>query len=198
MLTATGRSPNTAGLRIGDSGIKLTRGAIVTDDNFQTNLRGVYAVGDCNGKVMLAHAAMAQGEAAAEHIMGVAAHINNKLVPACIFSSPEIAYVGRTEQQLRADGIKYNVGRFDLAGNARSIIESTGGFVKVLADSKFGEVLGVHIAGPHASEMIAEAAVCMNMEGTVEDIVNTIHAHPTVSEATREAAMSVFGRPIHG
>lgn len=198
LLAAAGRSPNTAGLGFEGAGIKISRGAIITDDNFQTNVSGIYAVGDCNGKVMLAHAAMAQGETAAEHIMGMNPCVSTRLIPACIYSYPEIAYIGMTEEQLKSGGVEFSVGRFDLAGNSKSIIEGSGGFVKILADRRLGEILGVHIVGPGATELIAEAAMCMNMEGTVEDIVSTVHAHPTVSEAMRESAMSVFGKPLHG
>ena len=197
LLVAVGRSSNTGGLGLDRLGIHLTRGSIDTDEHFQTNIPGIFAVGDCNGKMMLAHAAMAQGETAAEHIMGVNSHINNKLIPACIYTSPEVAYVGQTEEDVKTSGTEYRVGRFSLAGNAKSIIENTDGFVKIISDIKLGEILGVHIVGPYATELIAGAALCMNMEGTVEDIVNTVHAHPTVSESIREAAMSVFGKAIH-
>ena len=197
LLIATGRIPNTAGLGLEDVGVKMTRGAIDTDENFRTNVPGLYAVGDCNGRTMLAHAAMAQGESAVSHIMGAAQSINNKYIPSCIYSCPEIASVGMTEEQVLNSGIEYNVGRFNLNGNGRAVIEGVGGFVKIIADKSLGEVLGVHITGPYATELIAEAALCMCLEGTVEDIANTIHAHPTVGESLREAAMSVFGKPIH-
>ena len=198
LLVAVGRRPNTAGAGLEKLGIKMSHGAIDTDEVFQTSVQGVYAVGDCNGKTMLAHAAMAQGEIAAEHIMGVEPHIKSMLVPSCIFTSPEIAFIGRTEEQLKTEKIEYRAGRFSLAGNARAILEGADGFVKILTESKYGEILGVHIIGPCAAELIAEAALCMSMEGTAEDIANAVHAHPTVSEAMREAAMSVFGKAIHG
>ena len=198
LLAAVGRVPNTSGMGLEDLGVKTTRGAIDTDGHFQTNIPGVYAVGDCNGKSMLAHAAMAQGEIAARHIMGEKPGVNGSLIPACIYTSPEVAYIGQTEENLKAKNMTCKVGRFDLAGNAKSIIENTAGFVKIISDGKLGEILGVHIVGPNATEQIAGAALCMNMEGTVEDVVNTIHAHPTASEAMREAAMAVFGKAIHG
>jgi dihydrolipoamide dehydrogenase len=130
--------------------------------------------------------------------MGVKPRYNPKIIPACVYSSPELAAVGMTEKQVKDSGIEYAIGRFDLSGNGRAVIDGTPGRVKIIADKKIGEILGVHILGPGATEMIAEAAICMSMEGTAEDIVNTIHAHPTVSEAVCEAAMSVFGKPIHG
>jgi dihydrolipoamide dehydrogenase len=198
LLVAAGRSPNTAGLGLEGIGVRMSHGAIDTDEFFRTNVPGLYAVGDCNGRLMLAHAAMAQGETAAGHIMGAPSRIAHKVVPACVYTSPEIASVGLTEEQAKASGLDYTTGRFDMSGNAKAAIEGAGGFVKIIADRAFGEVLGVHIVGPGATELIAEAALCINIEGTVEDIVNTIHAHPTASESTREAAMSVFGKPIHG
>ena len=197
LLIAVGRKPNTSGFGLENINIKMTRGAVSTDEYFLSGIPGVYAVGDCNGQAMLAHAAMAQGETAAEHIMGVPPVINNMLIPACVYSTPEIAAVGLTEEQAEKAGVEYSIGRFDLSGNARAVIEDSGGFVKIIAEKKFGEVLGVHIIAPHATELIAAATLCINMEGTVEDIVSSVHAHPTVSESLREAAMSVFGKPIH-
>ena len=198
LLVAVGRRANTASLGLEEIGVKLTGGAADTDEHFRTNIPGLYAVGDCNGKSFLAHAAMAQGEATAEHIMGLTPRMNWKIIPACVYSSPEIAFAGMTEEQVKNAGIDYAAGCFSLSGNARAVIEGAPGMVKVIADKRLGEILGVHMIGPRVTEIIAAAALCMSMEGTVEDIVNTIHAHPTVSEALREAAMSVFGKPIHG
>lgn len=195
-LVAVGRKPDTSA--IDDAGVKIERGAVCVDEYFRTTVPGVYAVGDCIGHAMLAHAAMAQGIAAAEHAMGVKSRYNPKVIPSCVYSSPELAAVGMNEKQVKDSGIEYAIGRFDLSGNGRAVIDGTPGCIKIIADKKLGEILGVHILGPYATEMIAEAAICMSMEGTVEDIVNTIHAHPTVSEAVCEAAMSVFGKPIHG
>jgi dihydrolipoamide dehydrogenase len=191
LLLAIGRRPNTTGLGLEKIGVKMTNGAIDTDSCFRTNIPGLYAVGDCNGKTMLAHAAMAQGETAAEHILGATPRMNNNIIPSCVYSAPEIASVGITEEQAKARGIKYSIGRFDLSGNSKAIIEGSGGFMKIITDGKIGEVLGVHIVGPNATELIAETALCMSMEGTVEDIIGTIHAHPTVGESVREAAMEV-------
>ena len=198
VLTAVGRRPNTADLGLTELGIKLQKGAVAVNEYFETSASGVYAVGDCNGNAMLAHAAMAQGVSAAEHIMGVTPHYNAGIIPGCVYSSPEIASVGMTEKAVSESGTEYSIGFFSLENNGKAIIEGTGGFIKIIADKRLGEILGVHIIGPRATELIAEAALCMSMEGTVEDIVRTIHAHPTVSEAVAEAAMSVFGKPLHG
>ena len=196
-LVAVGRQPNTAGLGLERLGVVMDRGAVVTDDAYRTNIAGLYAVGDCNGTLMLAHAAMEQGRAVAAYIMAQAAPGCRSHIPACVYTSPEIACVGLTEQQVQEKGIPYRVGRFSLSGNGKSILEGEEGLVKVLADRALGEVLGVHMIGPHATEMIAEAVLCMNMEGTVEDLAGAVHAHPTVSEALGEAAAAVSGRAIH-
>jgi dihydrolipoamide dehydrogenase len=196
LLVAVGRRPNTACLE--QSGVKMTRGAVDVNAYYETSIPGLYAVGDCNGIAMLAHAAMAQGVAAAEHIMEKTPCCNMKVVPSCVYGAPEIASVGLTEKQVADSGVEYSVGRFSLTGNGKSLIDGRTGLIKIIADKKLGEILGVHMAGPHVTEIIAAATLCMSMEGTVEDIVNTIHAHPTVSEAVCEAAMSVFGKPIHG
>ena len=191
ILIAVGRKPHIADLGFENFGLKIAHGAISTDEFFRTSIPGLYAVGDCNGKSMLAHAAMAQGETAAEHIMNTGARINNKIIPSCVYTAPEAASVGLTEKQARDSRIEYSVGRFNLSGNGRAVIESSDGFVKIISDKKLGEVLGVHMVCPNATELIAEAALCMSMEGTVEDITSTIHAHPTVSESLREAGMII-------
>ena len=228
VLEAVGRKPMISGAGLEDIGLKLSNGAVGTDDLYRTNIPNLYAVGDCNGKSMLAHAAMAQGESVAEYIMlgtasvdhgvnhcvnqiddnsanishdanhNVGHNVNHKTVPACVYMSPEIACVGLTEEEAAAQGIDYAVGLFDLSGNAKSVIEGHGGLCKIIADREYGELLGVHIIGARASELIAAAALCINMEGTAQDIAATIHSHPTISEAFRESAMSVFGKPIHG
>jgi len=197
VLVAVGRRPNTTGIGLEDIEVLMDRGAVVTDDDYRTSVPGLYAVGDCNGKLMLAHAAMEQGIAAAEHAMGVRNDKGRNNIPGCVYSSPEIASVGLTEKQAQENGVPYTVGRFSLSGNGKAIIEGEDGLIKIIADKEFGEVLGVHMIGPRVTEMIAEAAICMNMEGTVEDIIRTVHAHPTVSESVGEAAMAVFGRAIH-
>ena len=197
VLIAAGRKPNTEGLGLEETGVRLNRGAVEVDEYFRTSVPGIYAVGDCNGQNMLAHAAMAQGIAAAGHIMGETPNYDPKVVPACVYSCPEIASVGITEESAREGGSDYSVGLFSLSGNGKALIEGESGFVKIIADNKLGEIMGVHIVAPRATEIIAEAALCMRMEGTAEDIVRTVHAHPTVSEAFNEAALSVFGKPIH-
>jgi dihydrolipoamide dehydrogenase len=198
ILLAVGRKPVVSGIGLEEAGVKLVRGAVEVDEFFQTNIPGIYAIGDCNAQIMLAHAAMAQGIASAEHIMGLAPHYQPGIIPSCVYSSPEIACVGMTEKQVIEAGIEYAVGQFDLSGNGKAVLSGEGGFVKIIADKRLGEVYGVHMVAPRATEMIAEAVLCMNMEGTVEDIARAIHAHPTVSEAVWEAAMSVFDKPIHG
>ena len=198
VLVAAGRRPNTSGLGLEALGLDLDCGAIVVDDNYQTNISGIYAVGDCNALIMLAHAAMEQGSSAVEHILGSKKSGDLTILPSCVYSSPEIASVGLTEQQLQEEGIPYDAGRFILAGNGKALIEGGEGLIKILAGKDFGEVLGVHMIGPNVTEIVAEAALCMKMEGTAEDIFRTIHPHPTVSESLREAAMAVRGSAIHG
>ena len=198
VLVAVGRKPNTAGLGLEGLGVAMDRSAITVDEDCQTSIPGLYAIGDCNGKIMLAHAAMAQGICAVAHIMGAQGHVSRKYIPSCVYSSPEIASVGLTEKQLQEKGIPYAVGRFPLAGNGKAAVEGEEGLIKILADQEFGEVLGVHMIGPKVTEMIAEATICMNMEGTAEDIANTVHAHPSINEAVGEAAMAVLGKAIHG
>ncbi|MDR1571578.1 MAG: dihydrolipoyl dehydrogenase [Clostridiales Family XIII bacterium] len=194
VLIAVGRKANIEGLCLDRAGIRTDRGAIAVDEGFETNVKGVFAVGDCNARHMLAHAASAQGEAAAERAMGAGRARGIGPIPYCLYTSPEMAGVGLTEEQA---GGRAAVGVFDLGANGRAMIDGGGGFVKVIADRESGELLGVHMLGPHVTEMVAEAAVAMGMEGLVEDITGTVHAHPTVSEAVREAALSVFGDAIH-
>ncbi|MDR0469140.1 MAG: dihydrolipoyl dehydrogenase [Peptococcaceae bacterium] len=198
VLVAVGRRPNTAGLGLESLGVTMERGAVVTDSDYQTNIPGLYAVGDCNAKLMLAHAAMDQGVDAIMHIMGAKPYYKHKYIPSCVYTHPEIASVGMTEKQIVDKGISYNVGRFSLSGNGKAVIEGEDGLIKILADKEYGEVLGVHMIGSRATEMIAEAVLCMDMEGTAEDIANSVHAHPTVSEAMGEAAWAVYGKAIHG
>lgn len=198
VLVAVGRRPRTEGIGLEALGIAAERGKIKVDANFMTNVPGVYAIGDCNGILMLAHAASAQGHAAAEHAMGHEAVYAANTVPSCIYTSPEVGGVGMTEEQVKAKGIDYNVGRFPLAGNGKAMIECGGtGMIKIIAGAKYGEILGVHIFGPRATDMIAEAALAIRLEATVEELISTIHAHPTVSEAVGEAAMAVTGNAIH-
>ncbi len=198
VLVAVGRKPNTAKLDLEKVGINTNKGAIVVDENFATNVPGIYAIGDCNALTMLAHAASAQGVAAVEHSLGHKAHYNNKLIPYCIYTNPEIAGVGLTEEQAREQGIAYEVGVFPLAGNGKSVIEGCEkGLVKIIADKKYKEILGVHIIGPRATDLIGEATVAMTLEATAEEIIAAVHPHPTISEAMMEAAHAVTGNAIH-
>jgi dihydrolipoamide dehydrogenase len=199
VLVAVGRRSFTDGAGLEQAGVKLERGKIVVDASYRTNLPGVYAIGDCNGITMLAHAASHQGVAAVEHAMGQqAVNHGQPVVPACIYTSPEIASVGLTEEKARELGIEFNKGVFPLAGNGKAMIEEgEAGFIKILAGTKHGEIIGVHMIGPRVTEMIGEATLAMRLEATVDELVSTIHAHPTVSEALGEAALAVSGQAIH-
>lgn len=199
LIVAVGRSPNTSGLGAEESGLELDqRGFIVVDDHCNTNLENVYAIGDVVRGPMLAHKASEEGVAIAERIAGKAGHMNYETIPWVIYTWPEIAWVGKTEEQLKAEGVEYRSGNFPFmaAGRARAMGETTG-FVKILGDAKTDRVLGIHIFGPNASELIAEAVVTMEFEGSTEDLARTIHAHPTLSEAMHEAALAVDNRTLH-
>lgn len=199
LIVAVGRSPNTAGLGADECGLELDqRGFIVVDDHCNTNLDNVYAVGDVVRGPMLAHKASEEGVAIAERIAGKPGHMNYETIPWVIYTWPEIAWVGRTEEQLKADGVEYRVGSFPFmaTGRAKAMGEANG-FVKILGDAKTDRVLGIHIFGPSASELIAEAVVTMEFDGSTEDLARTIHAHPTLSEAMHEAALAVDNRTIH-
>lgn len=199
VLVAVGRRSFTDGAGMEATGVKMDRGKVAVDDNYQTNLPGVYAIGDCNGIMMLAHAASHQGIAAVEHAMGHASGAHGQpIVPACIYTSPEIASVGITEEKAKEQGIAYKKGVFPLAGNGKAMIEEgETGFIKILAGEKYGEIIGVHMIGPRVTEMIGEATLAMRLEATVDELVSTIHAHPTVSESIGEAALAVSGQAIH-
>ena len=199
VLVAVGRRAYTDGAGLEAAGVKLERGKVVVGDHYQTNLPGVYAIGDCNGITMLAHAASHQGIAAVEHALGHgAAGHGQPIVPACVYTHPEVAAVGITEDKAKELGIAYKKGVFPLAGNGKSMIdEGEGGFVKILAGAKYGEILGVHMIGPRATEIIGEATLAMRVEATVDELVSTIHAHPTVSESLGEAALAVDNMAIH-
>ncbi len=199
VLVAVGRRAYTDGAGLEAAGVKLERGKVVVDANYRTNAPGIYAIGDCNGLTMLAHAASHQGIAAVEHALGHgAAGHGQPIVPACIYTSPEAAAVGITEDKAKEQGIAYKKGVFPLAGNGKSMIdEGESGFIKILAGAKYGEILGVHMVGPRVTEMIGEATLAMRLEATVDELVTTIHAHPTVAEAIGEAALAVDGLAIH-
>ena len=198
VLVATGRRPVTDGLGLEALGVAMERGRVVIDDHFATNVAGVYAIGDVVRGPMLAHKAEDEGVAVAELLAGQHGHVNYEVIPAVVYTSPEIASVGRTEEELKAAGVEYKVGKFPLTANGRArAMRATDGFVKVLADAKTDRVLGVHILSITAGELIAEAAVLMEFGGSAEDLARTCHAHPTLSEAVREAALAVDKRAIH-
>jgi dihydrolipoamide dehydrogenase len=199
LIVSIGRVPNTDGLNADAVGLKLDeRGAIVVDGDCKTNLPNVWAVGDVVRGPMLAHKAEEEGVAVAERIAGQHGHVNFNTIPWVIYTSPEIAWVGRTEQQLKADGVAYKAGQFPFMANGRArALGDTTGFVKFLADAKTDEILGVHIVGPFASELISEAVVAMEFKASAEDIARICHAHPSLSEATKEAALAVDKRTLN-
>ena len=199
LIVSIGRVPNTEGLNGQAVGLALDeRGAIVVDDECRTNLANVWAVGDVVRGPMLAHKAEEEGVAVAERIAGQHGHVNFNTIPWVIYTSPEIAWVGQTEQQLKAEGRAYRAGQFPFLANGRArAIGDTNGFVKFLADAKTDEILGVHIIGPMASELIAEAVVAMEFKASSEDIARICHAHPSLAEATKEAALAVDKRTLN-
>ena len=199
LLVSVGRKPFTAGLLSDNSGVQLTeQGQIQVDEKSRTTAAGVWAVGDCVRGPMLAHKASEEGIAVAELIAGKPAHIHFDTVPWVIYTDPEIAWVGKTEQELQAAGVEYNVGSFPFAANGRALAGGHGtGLVKMLADAETDEILGVHILGTNASELISECVVAMEFQGSSEDLASMIHAHPTLSEAVHEAALHVDKRAVH-
>ncbi len=199
LVVSIGRVPNTIGLHAEAVGLELDeRGAIVVDADCKTNLSGVWAVGDVVRGPMLAHKAEEEGVAVAERIAGQHGHVNFNTVPWVIYTHPEIAWVGRTEQQLKADGVKYKAGTFPFLANGRArALGDTTGMVKFLADAETDEILGVHMVGPQVSELIAEAVVAMEFRASSEDIARICHAHPSLSEATKEAALAVDKRTLN-
>ena len=199
VLVAVGRVPYTEGLGIDTAGVKLdSRGRVEVDHHYATNVPGIYAIGDVIKGPMLAHKAEDEGIALAEILAGQAGHVNYGVIPGVVYTNPEVAAVGKTEEELKAEGIDYKAGKFLFLANGRAKAnQTTDGFVKVLADAKTDRVLGVHIVGPQAGELIHEAAVLMEFGGSAEDLARTCHAHPTLSEAVKEAAMAVAGRAIH-
>ncbi len=199
LIVAVGRVPNTAGLGAEKIGLKMDgRGYVEVDVNCRTNLPGIYAVGDVVRGPMLAHKASEEGVAVAETIAGQAGHANLATIPWVIYTSPEIAWVGKTEQELKAAGVRYRAGQFPFMANGRArALGETGGFVKVLADADTDRILGVHMIGPYVSEMIAEAVTAMEFAASSEDIARIVHAHPSLSEVLHEAALGVEKRAIH-
>jgi dihydrolipoamide dehydrogenase len=199
VLVATGRRPYTDGLGLEDAGVVMEKGGRVQiDAHFQTSVPGVYAIGDVVAGPMLAHKAEDEGVAVAEIIAGQAGHVNYEVVPSVVYTQPEVASIGRTEEQLKADGVAYKAGKFPFTANGRArAMLATEGFVKILADKDTDRVLGVHIVGAGAGDLIHEAAVLMEFGGSAEDLARTCHAHPTLSEAVKEAALATFFKPIH-
>ncbi|MGA2293545.1 dihydrolipoyl dehydrogenase [Bradyrhizobium sp.] len=199
VLVAIGRVPYTEGLGLKEAGVALDgRGRVQIDAHFATTVKGVYAIGDVVAGPMLAHKAEDEGVAAAEILAGQAGHVNYDVIPGVVYTTPEVASVGKTEEELKQSGVAYTVGKFPFTANGRSKVnQTTEGFVKVLADAKTDRVLGVHIVGREAGEMIHEAAVLMEFGGSAEDLARTCHAHPTRSEAVKEAALAVAKRAIH-
>ena len=199
LVVAVGRAPQSAGLGADTIGLKLdNRGFIEVDDICRTNLANVYAIGDVVRGPMLAHKSSEEGVAVAEMIAGQSGHVNLETVPWVIYTAPEIAWVGKTEQELKAKGVEYRAGQFPFVVNGRArAIGETAGFVKVLADARTDRILGVHMIGPYASELIAEAVVAMEFGAASEDIARIVHAHPTLSEALHEAALAVDKRTIN-
>jgi dihydrolipoamide dehydrogenase len=199
VLVAIGRVPYTQDLGLADVGVQLdARKRVVVDHHFQTNVKGIYAIGDVIAGPMLAHKAEDEGMALAEILAGQSGHVNYDVIPGVVYTSPELATVGKTEEELKEAGIAYNVGKFPFTANGRAKVNrTTDGFVKVLADARTDRILGVHMIGPHVGEMIAEAAVIMEFGGSAEDLARTCHAHPTLTEAVKEAALAVDKRAIH-
>ena len=199
ILVSVGRKPYTKNLNLEEIGIKLDeKKRIIVNKKFQTNKKNIYAIGDVISGPMLAHKAEEEGIAVAEIISGQAGHVNYNVIPGVIYTHPEVAYVGKTEEQLKENNINYKVGKFPFFANSRAkAINQSEGFVKILADSTTDKVLGVHLIGPHAGELIAEMSVAMEFGASSEDIARTCHAHPTFSEAVKEAALSVDKRQIH-
>ena len=199
VLVSTGRKPYTDGAGLKEAGVAVDdRGRVAIDDHWQTNIPGIYAIGDVVEGAMLAHKAEDEGIAVAEILAGQVGHVNYDAIPSVVYTQPEVASVGKTEEELKAAGIEYKAGKFPFTANGRArAMLHTDGFVKILADKASDRVLGVHILGYGAGEMIHEATVLMEFGGSSEDLARTTHAHPTMSEAVREAALATFFKPIH-
>ncbi|MFP6711235.1 MAG: dihydrolipoyl dehydrogenase [Rhodospirillales bacterium] len=198
VLVAIGRRPYTDGLGLEAAGVEMDRGFIKTDNHFKTNVDGIYAIGDVIGGAMLAHKAEDEGVVLAEILAGQSGHINYDAIPGIVYTWPEVATVGKTEEQLKEAGVAYNAGKFNFTANARArAMSSTDGFVKILADAETDEVLGVHIVGPAAGDLIQECVVAMEFGGSAEDIARTCHGHPGLSEVVKEAALDVDNRALH-
>jgi dihydrolipoamide dehydrogenase len=198
VLVAVGRRPLSADLGLEQLGVKTEAGRVTVDQNYQTSVPGVYAIGDLIAGPMLAHKAMEEGAVCIERLKGEPSLVDYGCIPGVCYTWPEAASVGKTEEALKEEGIAYQAGKYNFMGNGRArCMDETEGFVKVLAESEGGRVLGIHILGPRASDMIAEAVAVMSFGGSAEDIMLTVHAHPTLSEALKEAALDVDKRAIH-
>ena len=199
VLLSIGRRPYTEGLGLEALGVKIdNRGVIQVDERFQTSVPGIYAIGDCVPGPLLAHKAEEDGVVCVEMLAGQSGHLDYNLVPGVVYTWPEVAGVGKTEEQLKEAGVKYNVGKFPFTANSRARVNAdTDGMVKILADAETDRVLGVHILGPLAGDLLAEAVIAMEFGASAEDIARTVHAHPAMGEAVKEAALAVHKRPIH-
>jgi dihydrolipoamide dehydrogenase len=198
VLVAVGRRPNVEDLGLEVAGVRVERTGIPVDEHMRTNVPGVYAIGDVTGMAQLAHVASLGGEVAAEHALGRNSRLDLKTVPWCVYTDPEVASVGLTEDEAREAGYELQVGRFPLNANGKALTYGeTSGFVKVISEARFGEVLGLHIIAPHASDLIHEGGLALTLEATLDELVETVHGHPTVGEAVREAALAARGEPLH-
>jgi len=198
VVVAAGRRANSDDLGLVELGMRMDNGKIVTDDRMETTLPGVYAAGDVVGRVMLAHVASREGEVAAENAMGMSSRMDYSVVPRCVYARPEVGSVGMTEREALEKGIQIKVGRFPMAANSKALIlGERDGLVKVIAEADSGQILGIHMVAPHATELVAEAAALLQMKATLHDAVSLIHAHPTLHEALREAALDAEGSSLH-
>jgi len=199
VLVSIGRRPHTDGLGLAEAGVALDeRGRVKTDAHFATNVAGIYAIGDVIAGPMLAHKAQDEGVAVAEILAGQAGHVNYGAIPGVVYTWPEVAAVGQTEEELKASGITYSVGKFPFTANGRArALGETEGFVKILADKATDRILGAHIIGPDAGTLIAELVTAMEFAASAEDVARICHAHPTLEEAVKEAALAADGRAIH-
>ncbi len=198
ILMAVGRRPNLEGLGLEEAGVRYSKKGIEVNPKMETNVPGIYAIGDVTGQWLLAHFAFAQGEVAAANAVGRDVKIDPRVVPRCVYTLPEVASVGLSEKEAKEKGYEIKLGRFPFAANGKAaILGERTGFVKIVADAKYGEVLGVSIFGPHATDLIGEAVLAMRLEATAEDIAQAIHPHPTLTEAMKEAALDADGMALH-
>ena len=198
MLVSIGRQFNSEGVGLQQVGVRTENGKIVVNERMETNIPGIYAVGDVASRYLLAHVASAEGVVAAQNCMGEKAEIDYGTVPSCVFTIPEIAKVGMTEDEAKTEGYEFKVGRFPYAASGKALgMRETDGFVKVISDEEYGDILGVHILGAHASDLIHEAAVAIRLGASVADLAHTIHAHPTLGEIVMESAEAAYGQAIH-